>query len=75
MIEVRVGSVWADADPRAVGRTFRVDGITYRAGVEVTLCTILSNINGAVTDRIGGKTTIATGRFTPANYRLVRDAP
>lgn len=74
MIEVHVGSVWADADPGAAGCTIRVDGITYRAGVEVALCTILANIDGAVTDGVGGKTTIATGRFTTANYKLIREA-
>lgn len=75
MIEVRVHSVWQDMDPRCKGRTFRIDAVAYRAGVQVALCTILTNIEGAVTDRVGGKTTIAVGRFVPANYTLIREGP
>ena len=75
MIEPTVGSVWQDMAPRCPGRTFRVDAITVRAGVDGAVCTILTNVEGAVTDRRGQRTTINLGRFTAANYRLIREAP
>lgn len=74
MNEVKVGSVWADLDPRMTGRTFRVDSLSFYAGRRVAVCTILTNAAGAVTDRRCGRTTIAVGRFTEANYKLVGEA-
>lgn len=73
MIEVPLNSVWADMDSRCHGRTFRVDLITVRAGKVVAVCTILTNAEGAVTDRVGGRVTIDVGRFTPVNYRRIRE--
>lgn len=71
MNEVKPGQIYADMDPRCAGRTLRVDSITVRAGIPVAVCTILTNVEGAVTDRVGGKTTINVGRFTEANYKLI----
>jgi hypothetical protein len=42
---VRPGQVWADNDPRAAGRTLRVDEIRYDPGTgrHVAVCTVLTN--------------------------------
>lgn len=38
-VEVRVGSVWADNDPRSAGRTLRVE----RVDGDKAVCTVLTN--------------------------------
>ena len=87
---VRPSQVWADNDPRAAGRTLRVDAID---GDKAT-CTILTNTDetqeyldhpdakpawmaGAYGDRRGRQTRVSLRRFVPTStgYRLIRDAP
>jgi hypothetical protein len=76
--EVRVGSVWADNDPRSAGRTLRVDAIDGGKAV----CTILTNTDSANVgwqqrDMRGKQTRISLTRFKPTStgYRLVEDVP
>jgi hypothetical protein len=79
---VRPGQVWADNDPRAAGRTFRVDEIRHSPsmGRPVTVCTIMTNrddtqaeIDHPTTpwyrpsDRRGAQTVIAVDRFRPTS--------
>lgn len=71
MIDVPPNSTWADMDPRCRGRTFRVERVVEMAGRKVAVCTVLTNVEGAVTDRRGQRTTIAVGRFVPSNYQRI----
>jgi hypothetical protein len=45
MTEVKSGQIWADNDPRSVGRTLRVDEVKFspRMGKDVAVCTVLTN--------------------------------
>ncbi len=86
MTTVEPGQVWADNDPRAAGRTLRVDTIDG----DKAICTVLTNTNetqayldrpdtkpaymaGAYSDRRGTQTRVALKRFAPTStgYRLV----
>ena len=86
--DVRVGQVWADQDPRAYGRTLRVDEINGGSAV----CTILTNSDDTQAlidaggdldtgytpnDRCGKQTRIKLNRFRPTStgYLLVKDVP
>lgn len=80
-IEVKVGSVWADNDPRVAGRTIRVDRIEG----EYAYCTILTNDDDTQRsidnppawwrgrDNRGRPTRIKLARFKPTStgYRHV----
>lgn len=90
MTEVKPGQCWADNDPRAAGRTLRVDAINGDKAV----CTVLTNADdtqeyvdhpdrnpfaatGAYSDRRGKQTRISLARFKPTStgYRLIEDSP
>lgn len=84
---VRVGSVWADNDWRATGRTLRVDAVDYdvRRGQRVAVCTVVTNTTHVqadldagrhwAADRRGRTTRIAVERMRPTStgYRLVSE--
>lgn len=70
---VRVGQVWADNDPRAAGRTVRVDAVDCRFAE----CTVLTAIGGQP-PRVSRKTRIDLARMKPlrtlrTGYRLVSE--
>lgn len=88
MTTVRPGQMWADNDPRAAGRTLRVDSIDGDKAV----CTVLTNtdetqayidapaskptyMQSAYSDRRGKQTRVSMCRFKPTStgYRLVQD--
>jgi hypothetical protein len=75
---VRPGQVWADNDPRAAGRTLRVDEIRHSPRIDslVAMCTVLTNRDDTQTridqpfdlwykprDMRGRQTQIAVVRF------------
>jgi hypothetical protein len=75
---VRPGQIWADNDPRAAGRTLRVESVYYSHSKDkhVALCTILTNRDDTQThidhpwvswykprDMRGQQTEIAVVRF------------
>jgi hypothetical protein len=75
---VRPGQVWADNDPRATGRTLRVDEIRHSPRIDslVAVCTVLTNRDDTQThidhpwvpwykprDMRGQQTEIAVVRF------------
>jgi hypothetical protein len=79
---VRPGQIWADNDPRAAGRTLRVESVYYSHSKDkhVALCTILTNrddtqaeIDHPTTswyrpsDRRGTQTVIVVDRFRPTS--------
>lgn len=72
---VRPGQVWADADPRAEGRTLRVVQVSE---VRV-LCEVVTPYTEGrlpeARDTRGRRTRIALDRFRPGarGYRLVQD--
>ncbi len=88
MTDVTPGQVWADNDPRAVGRTLRVDAIDG----DKAICTVLTNtaetqafldrpdtkpayMASAYGDRRGKQTRVSLKRFVPTStgYRLLED--
>jgi hypothetical protein len=78
MPDVRPDQVWADNDPRSVGRTLRVDQIEDGKAT----CTVLTNrdaadLNDWGTDMRGRTVSIKVSRFKPTStgYRLIKDAP
>jgi hypothetical protein len=73
--EVKAGQEYADQDPRVAGRTIRIDRIHDLLGRSIAVCTIVTDAEKAVTSRVGQRTSISVGRFTPANYKLIREAP
>ncbi|GIG57099.1 hypothetical protein Lfu02_14710 [Longispora fulva] len=77
-IEVRVGQVWADNDPRSAGRTVRVDHLMHG----MAICTVLTNATNPQfdgegrRDSRGRRTRIALERFRPtaSGYVLLRNS-
>jgi hypothetical protein len=88
MTDVKPGQIWADNDPRAAGRTIRVDAIDG----DKAICTVVTNTNetqayvdspaskptymaSAYSDRRGRQTRISLTRFVPnsTGYRLLED--
>lgn len=66
--EVREGQVWADNDPRAHGRTLRVDAVDG----DYARCTVLSGVHSSWIG-VGRECTILLRRFAPtrSGYRLL----
>lgn len=83
--DVRPGQIWADNDPRMVGRTLQVKSVHLGNAT----CEVLTNADWvqaeldravlppAVKDSRGRTTRIRVARFTDTRtgYRLIRDAP
>lgn len=72
MTEVRVGQVWADNDPRMLGRTLRVDDV--RDGKAA--CVVLTPGRFSGPSVVGRRVRISLKRFRPTHngYRLVTEA-
>jgi hypothetical protein len=70
-VEVRPGQVWADNDPRAKGRTFRV----IERLPNGARCVVLTDREGAKVSRVGWEFLCLARRFRPTSsgYRLVED--
>ena len=64
-----VGQVWADNDPRAEGRTVRIDRIEGR----FVWATVITDRPETLVSTVGRKTRIAIQRLKPtrSGYRLV----
>ena len=71
--EVKVGQVWADNDPRSVGRTIKVIAI----GTHSARCETLTPVEGSSRDSVGKTRMVALDRFRPTTngYRLIKDVP
>ncbi|HET9889704.1 MAG TPA: hypothetical protein VFQ42_04315 [Mycobacterium sp.] len=81
---VKPGTLWADCDPRQVGRTLRVDRITtavfgtldgqHGGEVPYAVCTV-ATARGGKPVRSGRRVTIRLSRFRPTSngYRLVSE--
>lgn len=71
-IDVQVGQVWADNDPRVAGRTIKVEAIDGNKAV----CRVLATPFDYPQGRTGHTTKIALRRFKPTTtgYRLIREA-
>lgn len=73
--EVKVGSVWADNDRRAAGRTVRVEAV----GDRYASCTVLTarDNDPAGCGGVGRRVVIRIDRMRPTStgYRLLTDAP
>ncbi len=88
MTNVKPGQIWADNDPRATGRTLRIDAIDG----DTAICTIVTNtdetqayvdrpetkpayMERAYTDRRGKRTRVSLKRFVPTatGYRLLSE--
>ncbi|WP_123661636.1 hypothetical protein [Actinocorallia herbida] len=65
--------MWADNDPRSVGRTLRIE----RVEGERAVCSILTNADGSPSDRRGTTTRIGLRRFVPTStgYRFLHEPP
>jgi len=72
---VEPGQVWADCDPRAVGRTIRVDSIGGDVMDPTAVCTVLTDRDSAVSPTVGRAVRIRVRRFRPnsTGYRLVKE--
>lgn len=68
--DVRPGQVWADNDPRSVGRTLRVDRLLNDAKGEYAVCTVLTNTK-FVTNRLA-QVAAAPDRWAPVQDRRGR---
>ncbi len=67
--DVRPGQVWADNDPRSVGRTLRVVAV----GRNAARCVVLTPAKGGSPHTVGRVSMIALDRFRPVSngYRLL----
>lgn len=71
--EIKVGSIWADDDPRQAGRRLKVIAVD---GDQV-VCVVTAVARNVSETRIGTSTRIRRNRFRPGSsgYRLVEQAP
>lgn len=74
---VRVGQVWRDNDPRAEGRTIRVEEIYEEAGRVYARCANVTVGKNTGDYAVGANVRIMVKRFRPvrSGYTLVKDAP
>lgn len=71
--EVKPGQIWADNDPRSVGRTLRVVSI----GKHSARCVVLTAAVDGPPSTVGKTRMIVLDRFRPVSngYRLIKDVP
>ena len=71
-VEVKVGQIWADNDPRSRGRTIKVISIAGEKAV-VECVSVARNVG---LHNVGRKTVVSLKRFNPnrqTGYTLVQD--
>jgi len=73
MIEVRVGQVWKDNDPRAKGRSFRIKEVFLRAGEKHAICATLGPDGSETHRRTIRVERLLKGRATKKGYTLVSE--
>lgn len=68
-VQVQVGQVWSDNDPRSKGRTLRVAAVAGNRA----LCIVLTDAEHTVRSQVGHTTRIGLHRFkaTASGYRLL----